>query len=597
MLVVWDGCHLSFLGDGACCGGERSRPRAREGQHRRACWPRAYRGTDSIGESECIVRRPLGGTGTRSHSRAPSQAPAPAPVPAPEPEPEPEPGWDDMEGGRPGLTSQPRPQAQSVSVIAGVSLRAVDGGVLQRGITPSTGRRQAARRSCGAFAPSGDKAGRQAGSPRFASLTARGAQYELVSSHPPHRVAAPPASCTMACPEGIRITGLYVYPVKSCAGIAMREVEFDPHGVKHDREWAVIDAANEKVLSQREAPALLLIQPTILPDKNKLRISVPVKLGEKDTGRFYEEEVPLDLTPEEQARQPDLKSLSTWNTVDLAAWILSPSLDKAASAFLEREVHVVRFAGAPRTLSAQIPPSPHPGVDPGAKLSAVARSAIQDVGGKQKLEIRYQDWFPLHFASEASLRSIRGTLLRSLHPNAEVNPTLTGTKQPAAYPVRTSNVDFTLWTPEYIQNLNILRFRPNVIFDGPGLTAFEEDKWKKLSITDPLASEKEKAQLIDIQFRCGRCEIPTMNKGKRDRSFLPNRVLGQYRDLDPLQRFSPAFGVYGSPHYESRTLLPLLHLVRFTMHHAACTRQKSRWNALATCKTKQKKREKIRKRN
>jgi len=54
------------------------------------------------------------------------------------------------------------------------------------------------------------------------------------------------------------IAGLFVYPVKSCGGIAMREARLTERGLEGDRHWMVVDAEG-RFISQREAPRLALV--------------------------------------------------------------------------------------------------------------------------------------------------------------------------------------------------------------------------------------------------------------------------------------------------------------------------------------------------
>ena len=55
------------------------------------------------------------------------------------------------------------------------------------------------------------------------------------------------------------VSGLFVYPIKSCRGIALPQVNHSLRGFLHDREWAVIDERTRTVLTQREEPRLCLI--------------------------------------------------------------------------------------------------------------------------------------------------------------------------------------------------------------------------------------------------------------------------------------------------------------------------------------------------
>ena len=59
-----------------------------------------------------------------------------------------------------------------------------------------------------------------------------------------------------------RIDRLFIYPVKSCAGIEMTDVVLYDTGLDLDRAWMVVDADGVFV-SQREYPRMALIQPQI----------------------------------------------------------------------------------------------------------------------------------------------------------------------------------------------------------------------------------------------------------------------------------------------------------------------------------------------
>jgi len=59
-------------------------------------------------------------------------------------------------------------------------------------------------------------------------------------------------ACTLAA--------LFVYPIKSCAGIALDEALLIETGLDLDRAWMVVDEAGD-MLTQREHPRLALVQP------------------------------------------------------------------------------------------------------------------------------------------------------------------------------------------------------------------------------------------------------------------------------------------------------------------------------------------------
>lgn len=57
------------------------------------------------------------------------------------------------------------------------------------------------------------------------------------------------------------IDQLWIYPVKSCAGVSVPEVELTDTGLAYDRSWMVVDSEGEFV-TQRELPRMALIQPS-----------------------------------------------------------------------------------------------------------------------------------------------------------------------------------------------------------------------------------------------------------------------------------------------------------------------------------------------
>ena len=59
------------------------------------------------------------------------------------------------------------------------------------------------------------------------------------------------------------ISALYIYPVKSLAGIAINSSELDAMGLRHDRRWMLVSPEGD-FLSQRKFPKMALIQPKFI---------------------------------------------------------------------------------------------------------------------------------------------------------------------------------------------------------------------------------------------------------------------------------------------------------------------------------------------
>ncbi|HYP83324.1 MOSC domain-containing protein [Variovorax sp.] len=66
------------------------------------------------------------------------------------------------------------------------------------------------------------------------------------------------------------IARLFVYPIKSCAGVEVRESLLIESGLEFDRAWMVVDEAGEFV-TQRDLPRMALIRPTMKYSEMVLR--------------------------------------------------------------------------------------------------------------------------------------------------------------------------------------------------------------------------------------------------------------------------------------------------------------------------------------
>ena len=79
------------------------------------------------------------------------------------------------------------------------------------------------------------------------------------------------------------ISALYIYPIKSCAGVQVQEVVMLDTGLEFDRAWMVVDDKGE-FLTQRELPKMALIQPQLKHYEMVLRapgmLALHVKLDE-----------------------------------------------------------------------------------------------------------------------------------------------------------------------------------------------------------------------------------------------------------------------------------------------------------------------------
>jgi len=93
------------------------------------------------------------------------------------------------------------------------------------------------------------------------------------------------------------IARLFVYPVKSCAGVEVNEAILTETGLEFDRAWMVVDEEGEFV-TQRELPRMALIQPKLRHADMILRapgmLALHISLNEVEepvTVRVWDDEV------------------------------------------------------------------------------------------------------------------------------------------------------------------------------------------------------------------------------------------------------------------------------------------------------------------
>jgi len=109
----------------------------------------------------------------------------------------------------------------------------------------------------------------------------------------------------------VEISGLFVYPIKSCQGILLKEVQVGTRGFRHDREFLVVDE-NDSFLTQRNAPDLATVQAALgenelilhAPGASEIRLALGSFPGKEATVRtvtIFRDQVVADDTGDELA--------------------------------------------------------------------------------------------------------------------------------------------------------------------------------------------------------------------------------------------------------------------------------------------------------
>jgi uncharacterized protein YcbX len=135
------------------------------------------------------------------------------------------------------------------------------------------------------------------------------------------------------------VQSLHLYPIKSCAGVALPEATVGRAGLEWqgvgDREWMVVDAGSGQFLTQRQLPRMALITP---------------QLGDVALSVTAPGQAPLTLPLTGfDLRQPDV-AVKVWNH-ECNAFDAGDAAAAWFSGFLGRAVRLVRFDPAHRRAS------------------------------------------------------------------------------------------------------------------------------------------------------------------------------------------------------------------------------------------------------
>jgi MOSC domain-containing protein len=134
----------------------------------------------------------------------------------------------------------------------------------------------------------------------------------------------------------VTLDSLHLYPVKSCAGVAVQEALLIETGLEFDRAWMVVDAAGSFV-SQRELPRMALIKTTLKESELVLRAPGMLALHLA----LDAVEAPVSVTVWKD-------SVSAYDMGDLAAQWFSDFLSEPGA---KRSLRVARFDPEQKRLS------------------------------------------------------------------------------------------------------------------------------------------------------------------------------------------------------------------------------------------------------
>jgi len=187
----------------------------------------------------------------------------------------------------------------------------------------------------------------------------------------------------------VKVTELWVYPVKSCKGTKADSVELTKYGLKGDREYMIVyETAKDKpyrFLTQREYPQMALITPRLTEDG--LTLSAP------NLTNLFVKKVSTGQLHELKHFAPEMKGIDQGD--EAADWL---------SRYTGKRCRLMRFPES----QWQRPLKPTP-------------SGIDGV-------TKYADGYPILVANEASLKAVNkrlpgNTTMRNFRPNIIITGT------------------------------------------------------------------------------------------------------------------------------------------------------------------------------
>jgi uncharacterized protein YcbX len=225
-------------------------------------------------------------------------------------------------------------------------------------------------------------------------------------------------------PASVTLTGLFVYPVKSARGIALREAELGDRGIAHDRRFMVVDEHGH-FLTQRDTPALARLGTALHDDGQAGELVLD----------FEGQQLALPLRP--SAGEPRRVRVFA---DEVEALDLGVRASRFLSDALGRQAALVYM---PQETRRQVDPT---------------RASPRDIVG-------FADGFPYLLANESSLAALNVELARA------------GTAPFDGELARGGTAPFDGELPEPV---TMQRFRPNFVIAG--VPAYSEDNFAELTI-------------------------------------------------------------------------------------------------------------------
>ncbi|KAK4138115.1 hypothetical protein BT67DRAFT_430802 [Trichocladium antarcticum] len=329
----------------------------------------------------------------------------------------------------------------------------------------------------------------------------------------------------------MKITALYVYPIKGLRGIELETAQIRPQGISHDRTFMLYEVRPpgdklEKIQLDTH-PRCALFEQQIVPKSQAgdeaaalvVRFRGVPGTGETDESVRETLRVPLE---------PDMAALEKIDIRLHDSPAAAYRMGDACDAWFSR-----RF-GVPAMM-----------VYLGdGRRSVLGKSLVPRAAAEQQQQQQQRGWM-------TSLTSY----ITGAAPSSDTNspaPWLTFTDvAPLLVTSEPSRQDVS----ERLlggQAVEMYKFRPNIVVDGEGEDAWAEDFWAELEVeTQTREPEAPRKQTLQLTGNCVRClslnvDYRTGKPAEGEQGNVLKRLMKDRR-VDPGSKWSPVFGRYAFP--------------------------------------------------
>ncbi|KAJ1915563.1 hypothetical protein H4219_004263 [Mycoemilia scoparia] len=276
-----------------------------------------------------------------------------------------------------------------------------------------------------------------------------------VGTNPEHNEN--PTTSGIITHEPPRVSALYIYPVKSCAGIKVNSARITETGFEYDRTWMVVDE-NLNFVSQRNAPKMALIKQSLNLAEGYLELST-TESSSQSTLRLPLKPSIIPPTQENPYGTPATRTTEDGKPVylDVIVWErqvrgydCGPEAAKWFSEIIGKPCRlIVKDPNTIRRIQKRLPP---------AEMYTTKTNDEGD-GGVQLIrtvQTAFADGYPFLIATQSSIDDLNSKL-----------------------PQPRGSLDF--------DKVDHMTFRPNIIIESPGISQnsippYDEEDWVKFSI-------------------------------------------------------------------------------------------------------------------